>query len=122
MTNATDRRRPLLWEGSSKKDFKEFPIEVQKDLGVALFIVQIGERPPSAKPWKGLGSGVFELVDDYFGDTYRTVYTIRIRDSVHVLHAFQKKSKSGIATPLQDTGLVESRLKALVARHRMVDR
>lgn len=122
MTNATDRRRPLFWEGSSKRDFKEFPIEVQKDLGVALFIVQIGATPPSAKPWKGLGSGVFELVDDYFGDTYRAVYTIRIRDSVHVLHAFQKKSKSGIATPLPDIGLVESRLKAVVARHHMANR
>jgi len=122
MTNATDRRRPLFWEGSSQRDFKEFPIEVQKDLGVALFIVQIGATPPSAKPWKGLGSGVFELVDDYFGDTYRAVYTIRIRDSVHVLHAFQKKSKSGIATPLPDIGLVESRLKAVVARHHMANR
>jgi phage-related protein len=122
MTNATDRRRPLLWEGSSKRDFKEFPIEVQKDFGVALFIVQIGGTPPSAKSWKGLGSGVFELVDDYFGDTYRTVYTIRFRDSVHVLHAFQKKSKSGIATPRRDVELIASRLKVLVARRRMAER
>jgi phage-related protein len=118
MMNARDRR-PLAWEGSSKKDFKEFPVEVQKDLGVALFIVQLGETPSSAKPWTGMGSGVFELVDDYFGDTYRTVYTIRIRDSVYVLHAFQKKSKSGIATPPRDIALIRSRLKALMARQRM---
>jgi phage-related protein len=122
MTDAMDRRRPLVWEGSSKKDFKEFPKQVQKDLGVALFVVQIGGTPPSAKAWKGLGSGVFELVDDHFGDTYRTVYTVRIRDSVHVLHAFQKKSKSGIATPLQDVRLIESRLKAVLARYGVITR
>lgn len=122
MTNATDGRRPLVWEGSAKKDFKEFPVEVQKDLGVALFIVQLGATPLSAKAWKGLGSGVFELVDDYFGNAYRTVYTLRIRDSVHVLHAFQKKSKSGIATPRHDVRLIESRLRALMARHRIFKR
>lgn len=122
MTDATDRRRPLVWEGSSKKDFKEFPAEVQKDLGVALFVVQIGATPSSAKPWKGLGSGVLELVGDHCGDTYRTVYTVRIRDSVHVLHAFQKKSKSGIATPLQDIRLIASRFKALLARHGVTNR
>lgn len=121
MTDATDRR-PLVWEGSSKKDFKEFPTEVQKDLGVALFVVQIGGTPPCAKPWKGLGSGVFELIDDHFGDTYRAVYTVKIGDSVHVLHAFQKKSKSGISTPREDISLVRSRLKAVLARYDMAER
>jgi phage-related protein len=118
MTDAMDRRRPLVWEGSSKKDFCEFPWEVQKDLGVALFVVQIGTTPPSAKPWAGLGPGVFELVDDHFGDAYRVVYTVRTRESVHVLHAFQRKSKSGVATPLQDVRLIGSRLKAVLARYR----
>jgi phage-related protein len=122
MTDAMDWRRPLVWEGSSKKDFKEFPIEVQKDFGVALFVVQIGETPPSAKPWKGLGSGVFELVGDHCGDTYRAVYTVRIRGSVHVLHAFQKKSKSGISTPREDVALVRKRLKAVLARNDMAGR
>lgn len=117
MTDAMDRR-PLVWEGSSKKDFKEFPVGVQKDFGVALFVVQIGATPHSAKPWKGLGSGVFELVEDHRGDTFRTVYTVRTRDAVHVLHAFQKKSKSGIGTPREDIRLVEKRLKAVLARHR----
>jgi phage-related protein len=117
MTDATDRRRPLVWEGSSKKDFKEFPTEVQKDFGVALFVVQIGGTPMSAKPWTGLGSGVFELVGDHCGGTYRTVYTLRARDSVHVLHAFQKKSKSGISTPRADIARVRTRLKALLARN-----
>lgn len=117
MFGVTDRR-PLFWEGSSKKDFKEFPTEVQKDFGVALFVVQVGATPSSAKPWKGLGSGVFELVEDHSGDTYRTVYTVRARASVHVLHAFQKKSKSGINTPREDVALVRKRLKALLARMR----
>ena len=110
-------RRPLLWEGSAKKDFKQFPMAVQKDLGVALFVVQLGETPPSAKPWKGLGSGVYELIEDYRGDTYRAVYTVRIADTIHVLHAFQKKSKSGIKTPRLDVDLVERRLKSVLERY-----
>jgi phage-related protein len=112
-----EKRRPLFWEGSSKKDFKEFPIAVQKDMGVALFVVQLGQTPASSKPWKGLGSGVYELVEDHRGDTFRAVYTVRVGDAVHVLHAFQKKSKSGIATPQPDVALVEKRLKAVLARY-----
>jgi len=71
-------------------------------MGVALFVVQLGGTPPSAKPWKGLGAGVYELIEDHRGDTYRAVYTVRITDRVHVLHAFQKKSKSGVKTPKAD--------------------
>jgi phage-related protein len=112
------KRKLLYWEGSSKKDFKEFPVPVQKDMGVALFVIQSGGTPASAKPWKGLGPGVHELVEDHRGDTFRVVYTVRIGDAVHVLHAFQKKSKSGIATPLPDVELVERRLKAVLARYR----
>lgn len=110
-------RKPLFWEGSSKKDFKEFPIPVQKEMGVALFVVQLGHTPDSSKPWKGLGSGVYELVEDHRGDTFRAVYTVRIGDAIHVLHAFQKKSKSGISTPLPDVQLIEKRLKSALARH-----
>ena len=113
----TENRRPLYWEGGSKKDFKEFPIPIQKDMGVALFVVQLGGTPESAKPWKGNGSGVYELADDYRGDTFRAVYTVRMGDAVHVLHAFQKKSKSGIATPRPDVELIERRLKAVLARY-----
>jgi phage-related protein len=112
-----EKRRILYWEGSAKKDFKTFPVAVQKDMGVALFIVQIGGMPHAVKPWKGSGPGVYELVDDHRGDTFRAVYTVRFGDAVHVLHAFQKKSKSGIATPRPDTRLVEERLKAVLARH-----
>jgi phage-related protein len=115
-------RRPLFWEGSAKRDFKRFPTAVQKDMGVALFLVQLGGTPPSAKPWRGLGSGVYELVEDHRGDTYRAVYTVRIADSVHVLHAFQKKSNSGIETPKPDVDLIERRLKAVLERHRSRDR
>ncbi len=113
----TEKRKPLFWEGSSKKDFKEFPVPVQKDMGVALFVVQLGQTPESAKPWKGLGSGVYELVEDHRGDTYRAVYAVRIGDAIHVLHAFQKKSKSGIETPKPDVDLIERRLKAVLARY-----
>jgi len=113
----TEMRRPLFWEGSSKKDFKEFPIPVQKDMGVALFVVQLGRTPDSSKPWKGLGPGVYELVEDHRGDTFRAVYTVRVGDAIHVLHAFQKKSKSGISTPLPDVHLIGKRLKAVLARH-----
>lgn len=83
---------------------------------MALFVVQLGGTPPSAKPWRDLGSGVYGLVDDHRGDTFRAVYTVRVGDAVHVLHAFQKKSKSGKATPQPDVELMEKRLKAVLAR------
>ena len=113
----SEPRRPLFWEGSSKKDFREFPVPVQKDMGVALFLAQLGRTAASAKPWKGLGSGVYELVEDHRGDTFRAVYVVQVAVSVHVLHAFQKKSKSGMATPQPDVELVEKRLKAVLARY-----
>ncbi|MGE4243448.1 type II toxin-antitoxin system RelE/ParE family toxin [Ramlibacter sp.] len=112
-----ERRRTLYWEASAKKDFKEFPVPVQKDMGVGLFVVQLGRTPAAAKPWKGLGSGVFELVEDHRGDTFRAVYAVQVGDAVHVLHAFQKKSKSGISTPQPDVDLIEKRLKAVLARY-----
>lgn len=111
-----ESRKLLYWEGSSKRDFKGFPVPVQKDMGVALFVVQLGRTPASAKPLKGLGSGVYELVGDHRGDAFRAVYTVRATDAVHVLHAFQKKSKSGIATPRPDMKLIEKRLSAVLAR------
>jgi phage-related protein len=118
MDHPISGRRPLFWEGSAKRDFKRFPTAVQKDMGVALFVVQLGGTPPTAKPWRGLGSGVFELIEDHRGDTYRAVYTVRIADGLHVLHAFQKKSKTGIATPKPDVDVVERRLKAVLDRYR----
>ena len=104
--------RPLYWVGSSKRDLLEFPEEVVDNIGYALSVVQYGGRPPSAKPWKGLGSGVSEIVEDDASGTYRAVYTARFREAIYVLHAFQKKSPSGIRTARPDVELVEERLKA----------
>jgi phage-related protein len=101
------KRKLLYWEGSSKKDFKEFPIDVQKDMGVALFVVQLGGTPDSAKSWKGLGSGVYELIEDHRGDAFRAIYTVRVGDAVHVL--------SGIVTPQPDVELIEKRLKTVLS-------
>jgi phage-related protein len=103
--------RPLLWVASSKRDFREFPPRVQDDLGFELYLAQTGQHPQSAKLLKGLGSGTVELVDDFDGDTYRAVYTVRFGDVVYVLHTFKKKSKRGIKTPQGDIDLVKRRLK-----------
>lgn len=114
MTGST---RLLYWEGSSKKDFTRFPVSVQKDMGVSLYVVQLGSSPPCAKRWKGLGPGVYELVEDHRGDTFRVAYTVRVGNAVHVLHAFKKKSRTGIATPKPDVDLITSRLKSVLHRY-----
>jgi phage-related protein len=111
MAKLTRPLRPLLWIGSSKRDYAAFPERVQYNLGFELFLAQTGQHPPSAKPLKGLGSGTVELVENFDGDTYRAVYTIRFREAVYVLHAFKKKSKRGIKTPLTDIELIKRRLR-----------
>jgi phage-related protein len=103
--------KPLFWVGSSKKNLLEFPADVQLHLGAALGVAQFGGKHPDAKPWKGDGPGVMEVVEDHRGDTFRAVYTVRFEGAVYVLHAFQKKSKSGIKTPKADQELIASRLK-----------
>ncbi|MCI5065505.1 type II toxin-antitoxin system RelE/ParE family toxin [bacterium] len=106
--------KPVLFIGSSKRDLKEFPLEVKREVGHALQWVQRGHKPPSAKPLKGAtfkGSGVLEIVEDHDGDTFRAVYTVRFPKVVYVLHCFQKKSKKGISTPKQDIERVKSRLR-----------
>ena len=103
--------KPLDWVGSSKDDFCAFPLPVQREIGNALGLAQFGGKHPRAKPWKGEGPGVFEVVDDFDGDTYRAVYTVRFRHAVYVLHAFQKKSPSGIRTARGDIELIARRLK-----------
>lgn len=103
--------RPLHWVGSSKKDLLDFPDDVVGDVGFALGVVQQGGMPPSAKPWKGEGSGVLEIVEDHRGDTFRVVYTIRFEQAIYVLHCFQKKSPSGIKTASTDVALIHERLK-----------
>jgi phage-related protein len=105
--------KPLTWVGSSKRDYIRFPDQVQDDMGYALFVAQMGERPRNAKPLKGFkGAGVLEIVKDYDGDTFRAVYTVRFAQRLYVLHAFQKKSKRGIETPKSEIRLVEQRLRA----------
>ncbi|MBD2770837.1 type II toxin-antitoxin system RelE/ParE family toxin [Iningainema tapete] len=108
--------RPLVWMGDSRKNIREFPQEVQKAVGYALQLVQAGETPIDAKPFKGVGSGVYEIVKRYDTDTYRAVYAVKIGDSVYVLHAFQKKSKQGIKTPQPDVDLIKQRYKDALAR------
>lgn len=111
-------RKPVEWVGSSLEDLKEFPEDVKQVIGYALYLAQCGEKHSSAKPLKGFkGSGVLEVVDDFDGDTYRAVYTVKLADVVYVLHAFQKKSKQGIATPKQDIELIEARLKRAKEHH-----
>src|SRR4051812_39812021 len=102
--------RPLFWIGTSKGDLLAFPEAVKDEIGTALSVAQFGGKHPSAKPWKGLGSGVFEIVEDHRGDTYRAVYIVKLEGGVYVLHAFQKKSASGIKTAKRDIELVTQRL------------
>jgi len=103
--------KPLLWIRSSHKDLLTFPEEVIDTIGHALGLAQNGEKFHSAKPLKGLGSGVLEVIEDYNTDTYRAVYTVQFEKAVYVVHCFQKKSKSGISTPKQDMELIKKRLK-----------
>lgn len=105
--------RPLVWIASSKRDLLALPEEVQDGFGYALHLAQTGVKSPNAKPLKGHGSaGILEVVENWKGDTYRAVYTVRFSDAVYVLHCFQKKATRGIATPKPDIDLIDSRLKA----------
>jgi phage-related protein len=111
-------RKPLFWIGSTKRDLKTFPDEVQDMMGHALDIAQQGKKHQDAKPFAGFGgAGVLEIVEDYAGDTYRAVYTVRFIGAVYALHAFQKKSKKGIETPKQEMDLIRSRLKKAEAHY-----
>ena len=111
MENNARPPRPLRWIGSARKDYLAFPEQVQDEFGFQLHLAQAGLRPPSAKLLKGLGSGTVELVEDFDGDTFRAVYTVRCATAVYVLHAFKKKSKHGIKTPQTDIDLIKRRLK-----------
>ena len=104
--------KPLYWVGSSKKDLLALPETVMHVLGYALYLAQSGRKHDQAKPMKGFGSaGVLEIVQDWEGNTYRAIYTIRFVESVFVLHVFQKKSKRGIATPKKELNLIRERWK-----------
>lgn len=110
--------KSVVWIGSSKTDLKTFPEAVRAMVGYALYQAQVGLRHPDVKPIRGLGSHVLEVVSRHDGDTFRTVYTVRFKAAVYVLHAFQKKAKRGIATPKQEIDLVRRRLKAAEQHYR----
>lgn len=104
--------RPVIWVGSSRKDLREFPDPVQDYMGYALYIAQRGGKHRDTKPLSGFGgAGVVEIVKDHRGDTFRAVYTLKFAGTVYVLHAFQKKSKTGRATPRRDMELIKQRLR-----------
>ena len=106
-----DQIKPLRWVGSSRSDVKSFPQPVRSEIGQALYAAQKGETDPAAKPLTGFGGrSVLEIVTRYDGDSWRTVYTVRLADAVYVLHAFQKKSKTGRATPKKEIDLIHKRL------------
>jgi phage-related protein len=117
--------KPLIWVGSAKADLKAFPEDVRLVMGYALYLAQAGGKHPGAKPLHGFGgAGVLEVVEEHDGDAYRAVYTVRLAGVVYALHAFQKKSKSGIKTlfrsiktPQREIELVRRRLKAAEVIH-----
>jgi phage-related protein len=112
MDPGAGQAKPVRWIGSSKEDLSDFPSEVRWRVGGAIWQAQLGGKAPYAKPLRGFGdAGVLEIVDDFDGDTFRAVYTVRFAKAVYVLHAFQKKSRRGIATPKNELNLVRQRLR-----------
>lgn len=105
-------RKPLFWIGSSLEDLRDFPEAVKWVMGFALHLAQIGQKHVDAKPLRGFGgASVLEVVEDHAGDTFRGVYTVQFKGAVYVLHAFQKKSKTGIKATKRDIELIRDRLK-----------
>jgi phage-related protein len=118
---SVEEQRPLVFVGSSRRDLREFPEHVRRIMGHALRVAQSGRKHVNARPLRGYkdfaAAGVLEVVEDWQGDTYRAVYTVRFRERVYLLHAFQKKSKHGIKTPRHDVEVIKSRLKDARAIH-----
>jgi len=111
MTDEPPLLKPVVWVGSSRKDLREFPDPVQDHMGYAIYVAQQGGKHRDAKVLTGFGgAGVLEVVKDFRGDTFRAVYTLKLAGAVYVLHAFQKKSKTGRETPRRDMELIEQRL------------
>jgi phage-related protein len=104
--------KAVRWVGNSREDLRRFPEEVRRRVGGALWDAQLGRKAPYAKPLRGFGGAtLLEIVADFSGDTFRVVYTVLFANVVYVLHAFQKKSKRGGATPKSELWLIEQRLK-----------
>jgi phage-related protein len=118
--NEPPKVKSIVWIGSSRRDLKSFPAEVKDVIGYALYQAQVGRKASSAKALAGFGgAGVLEIVKDHQTDTYRAVYTVKFAEVVYVLHAFQKKSKKGIATPKSDIDLIRRRLKIAEEDYKM---
>lgn len=114
--------KPVIWVGASREDLKQFPAEVQDVMGYALYLAQLGMKHPDAKPLRGFGgAGVLQVTDDFLGDTYRAVYTVRLAGRVYVLHAFQKKARGGIKTARHDIDLIRERYRQAQEIHRGLD-
>src|SRR5262245_19714391 len=114
-----DGMKPLRWIASAKDDLKDMPTEVRRAVGYAIFAAQQGEKHDDAKVLKGFGdAAVLEIIARHDGDTFRAVYTVRFGKMVYVLHVFQKKSKSGIATPKKELELIRKRLKLAERDHK----
>jgi len=105
-----ERRKTVVWVGDSKRQLKEFPEDVQDEIGFVLERAQWGQRHHHIKSLRGL-KGVFEIVSDYATDTYRAVYVVNLGDKIYALHCFLKKSKRGIRTPKKEMDLIRRRLK-----------
>jgi phage-related protein len=111
---------PLEFVGSSRDDLSGFPDDVKRSVGLALRAAQKGGKHPDAKPLKGFtGAGVLEIISDFDGNTFRAVYTVRLKGVIYVLHAFQKKSRKGIKTPQNEIDKIRSRLKDAEMLHRI---
>jgi len=113
------QEKPIAWVASAKKDLLALPADVIQNIGYSLGFVQAGITPDNAKPMHGLGSGVWELVEDTDGNAFRGVYVVRFEEVVYVLHCFQKKSRKGSATPKSDMDLIRLRLAAAEADYRL---
>ena len=110
--------KPVAWIGAAYDELMDLPAEVRRKVGYALHFAQAGAKHDTCKPLKGFkGAGVLEVVENYDGDTYRAVYTVKFADVVYVLHCFQKKSTKGIATPRQTMELIKKRLQQASAIH-----
>jgi phage-related protein len=105
--------RPISWIKAARREFEEFPEEVQDDMLSALTIAAEGSKSEKAKPFKSVDGGVFEIALQHRGDAFRVIYAVKIGTDIWVIHAFQKKSKAGIKTPQMDVDLIRDRLKRL---------
>ena len=115
--------KPVEWCGDSRKRIREFPAPVRHGIGIALMQAQFGGKSKNAKPLQGFGgAGVLEIIENHDGDTYRAIYTVRLRSAVYVLHCFQKKSPKGGKVPLVDARLLQQRLREAEAMETEADR